>query len=66
MNSIQCLKRFSTEELYCLLNSCAEFLTLAFQESKDCDFWYLAMEAKLACEALGFEIHSLKKNTLIH
>lgn len=66
MKQITSLKLFSKEELYCLLSACSESLTLAYQEINECDFWHIAMEARLACEALRFEIDSQKKDYSIH
>lgn len=66
MRQIPKLKPFSKEELYCLLSACFESLTLAYQESNDTDFWHIAIQARLACEALGFEIDSQKKTHQIH
>lgn len=62
MKQIPCLKLFTKEELYCLLNACSESLALAYQEIHECDLWHIAMEARLACEALRFEIDSQKKS----
>ena len=66
MKPITHLKVFSKEELYCLLSACSESLTLAYQGINECDFWLIAMEARLACEALRFEIDSQKKEYSIH
>lgn len=66
MKSIPAMKLFSKEELYCLLNDCSETLAQAFLESHDGKFWDIALQAKLACEALGFEIKADKKNTTLH
>lgn len=66
MRQIPRLKLFSKEELYCLLCACSESLTLAYQESNDTDFWHIAIQARLACEALGFEINAQNKTHQIH
>jgi|GEM_PF-5616103 len=66
MRQIPTLKLFSKEELYCLLFACSESLAMAYQENNDCDFWHIAIQARLACEALSFEINSQKKMHQIH
>lgn len=66
MKQIATLKLFSKEELYCLLSACSESLALAYQESNDSDYWLIAIQAKLACEALSFEIDLQKRKQLLH
>ena len=66
MHQIPNLKLLSKEELYCLLSACAESLTLAYQAINQRDYWYIAMQARLVCDALQFEINAQKKEYSIH
>jgi hypothetical protein len=65
MRPFASMKYFSKEDLYCLLNACSESLEYAYQVTNEGELWSLAMQAQLACEALGFEIRS-KENYLTH
>lgn len=66
MKEISTLKRFSNEELIQLLCACSESLAVAYQNSLDKDFWHIAIQARLACESLRYEIHSQTRRYPIH
>lgn len=56
MKDIAHLKSFTKEELYGLLKECSESLSFAYQEIQHSGLWHIAMQARLASEALRHEL----------